>query len=410
MNKELSIAPQWIFLLGLPLHLFRLDCLQSFATRFGIFFGTDNATLYRTRATVVRICVEVDLQDEVVECFPLVVGQKQVWQKVIYEKRGFYCNKCLRHGHTNIVCRVGEKPKRMDVLRKEREEKVWKEVGQKDSLIKEEKIRGNCRRGGGYYGDGIIFEKEVVGVVCRNSFVVLSDNDNDLGIDAQKDYSLDPGAKSIYSGLLLTTFVYAKCSQIEHRELWGQFYGIATFNVAWVLLGDFNTTRPDKEMVRGRPCKSSSMAEFNDCINRYGLFDLRFEGSQLSWCNSHQGLARSLAKLDRVLINNGFVAKYGGAKAHLLNRNTSDHASILLQFVMDIERYDSAPFHFQNIWTSDVGFLDVVGNYWIESMVSKSALYRLISKLKRMKRRLIVWNKETFGHVDGIIRELEERV
>ncbi|KAK3172172.1 hypothetical protein Dsin_032509 [Dipteronia sinensis] len=180
------------------------------------------------------------------------------------------------------------------------------------------------------------------------------------------------------SGSLLTTFVYAKCSQIKRRELWEQLY---------------------------------AMAEFNECINRCGLLDLRFEGRQLYWCNGHQGLARSWAKLDRVLIDNEFVAKYGDAKACLLNRNTSNHAPILLQFVTDMERYGPTPFRFQNMWTSHVGwFLDVVGNSWNKTMVSESGLHQLVGKLKRMKQRLKVWNKETFGHVDGIIRELEERV
>lgn len=35
VKKELPIAPQWIFLLGLQLHLYRLDCLQMIASRFG---------------------------------------------------------------------------------------------------------------------------------------------------------------------------------------------------------------------------------------------------------------------------------------------------------------------------------------------------------------------------------------
>ena len=37
-------------------------------------------------------------------------------------------------------------------------------------------------------------EEEVEGVVCGNSFAVLSDGENDLGLDSQKDYSSDPGA------------------------------------------------------------------------------------------------------------------------------------------------------------------------------------------------------------------------
>ena len=74
------------------------------------------------------------------EGFPLVVGQNQVWQQVRYEKRGLYCNKCFRQEHTAVVCRVSEKSIRKEGLRKEREEKVWKEVGRKDSLEKGEEL------------------------------------------------------------------------------------------------------------------------------------------------------------------------------------------------------------------------------------------------------------------------------
>lgn len=44
--------------------MYRLDCLQILATWFGKFLGTDNATLYQTRSTGARICVEVDLLDK----------------------------------------------------------------------------------------------------------------------------------------------------------------------------------------------------------------------------------------------------------------------------------------------------------------------------------------------------------
>ncbi|KAK0588898.1 hypothetical protein LWI29_006805 [Acer saccharum] len=220
-------------------------------------------------------------------------------------------------------------------------------------------------------------DEEVEGVVCGNSFAVLSDGENDLGLDSQKYYSSDPDG-----GSLLTTFVYAKCSQLEQRVLWEQLHGSSTFNMPWVVLGDFNTIRSDTERLGGRPRNCSSMAEFNECISSWGLLDLRFKGRQLSWCNGHQGLARSWAKLDKVFINIEFAVKYGDAKALLLKRISSDHSPILLQVVAKIERYGLAPFHFQNMWTSHVGFLDVVSHSWTEPMVSESCLHRLVGKLK----------------------------
>lgn len=60
VHKEPTTAAQWIFLPGLPLMLYRLDCLQVLATRFGKFLGIDNATLYRTSVTGAQIFVEID--------------------------------------------------------------------------------------------------------------------------------------------------------------------------------------------------------------------------------------------------------------------------------------------------------------------------------------------------------------
>ncbi|KAF5466063.1 hypothetical protein F2P56_016021 [Juglans regia] len=134
------------------------------------------------------------------------------------------------------------------------------------------------------------------------------------------------------------------------------------------------------------------------------------EGKHLSWCNGHQGLARSWAKLDRVLANNMFVSKFGGVVAWFLNSRTSDHSLILFQLVMKFKRYGPASFRFQNMWTSHDDFLSTVMRPWDENIVAESGLHVLARKLIRLKVALCVWNKEVFGQVDGHIRALEERV
>lgn len=122
-QKESSLAPQWIFLPKLPMHLYRVDCLQILATRFGRYLGTEDATINRTRATGARICVEVDLLADPVQKFPIVVSPtKCIWQEAIYEKLGFYCLTCFRQGHTSVVCRVGDKRKEEG---KQKEKCVW---------------------------------------------------------------------------------------------------------------------------------------------------------------------------------------------------------------------------------------------------------------------------------------------
>ncbi|KAG2724730.1 hypothetical protein I3760_01G030900 [Carya illinoinensis] len=134
------------------------------------------------------------------------------------------------------------------------------------------------------------------------------------------------------------------------------------------------------------------------------------EGKQLSWCNGQHGLSHSWAKLDRVLANNSFVSKFGGATARFLNRRTLDHSPIVFQLSKEFKRYGPAPFRFQNMWTPHDDFLTTVSRSWDERIDAGSGFLVLAGKLKRLKVALRVWNKESFGRVKGHIHALEERV
>lgn len=57
------------------MHMYQMNCLQILATRFGRYLGTENATLHKTRASGARICVEIDLMDELVQLFFLLIGK-----------------------------------------------------------------------------------------------------------------------------------------------------------------------------------------------------------------------------------------------------------------------------------------------------------------------------------------------
>lgn len=54
-HRESLLAPEWIFLPGLPLHLYQPVCLRILIVRFGLYLGKDHATLYHARASGARI-------------------------------------------------------------------------------------------------------------------------------------------------------------------------------------------------------------------------------------------------------------------------------------------------------------------------------------------------------------------
>lgn len=96
VRKGSSLAPQWIFLLGLPLHMYHSDVLQILATQFGRHLGSDNAMLNCMRASGACICVEVDLQEEPVKGFSISISNDEIfWQEARYEKHGYYCRNCF---------------------------------------------------------------------------------------------------------------------------------------------------------------------------------------------------------------------------------------------------------------------------------------------------------------------------
>ncbi|KAK1587186.1 hypothetical protein Q3G72_010418 [Acer saccharum] len=208
---------------------------------------------------------------------------------------------------------------------------------------------------------------------------------------------------------ILVSFVYAKCSYAERRELWRHLEENQVSDFPWVVLGDFNVIRRDAERIGGSPRPLLSMMEFNDCLHHCGIVDLRNTGQRMSWCNGREGVSRSWAKLDRVLINNAFSSSYGSAHFKYLSRKYSDHCPMVVYTDTPFSSYGPSPFRFLNMWCSHDSFLSCVKDAWIRND-SASGLLKLAIRLKRTKVALRAWNKNVFGRVGENIQALEERM
>ncbi|XP_035541716.1 uncharacterized protein LOC118344703 [Juglans regia] len=76
---------------------------------------------------------------------------------------------------------------------------------------------------------------------------------------------------------LLVTFVYEKCNTVERRGLWDRLKTIC-MEGPWMVVGDFNIIREDRERVGGNPRPLTSMVDFNECLDSCGLLELAVEG------------------------------------------------------------------------------------------------------------------------------------
>lgn len=93
----------------------------------------------------------------------------------------------------------------------------------------------------------------------------------------------------------------------------------------WLCVGDLNDTLATSEKIGGN-IRSVSQLEFGrDVVRDCGLFDLGFEGSNVTWSNGRRGQENIQARLDRALANEEFMARFNPIKVSHLAKFGSDH-------------------------------------------------------------------------------------
>lgn len=151
----------------------------------------------------------------------------------------------------------------------------------------------------------------------------------------------------------------------------------------WVILGDFNATLQEDEVLGGAIGRSPAMEEFRDCVNKIEVMDLHFIGVRYTWSGSPQGIG-IVKKLDRALVNVAFQRKFHSAKARFLTSGTSDHSPIIVELNNEDVGRRKLAFQFQNFLTNRSNFLNLVQQGW-NGQVGGVKMYRLVQKFKRLK-------------------------
>ncbi|KAK3204732.1 hypothetical protein Dsin_018778 [Dipteronia sinensis] len=125
------------------------------------------------------------------------------------------------------------------------------------------------------------------------------------------------------------SFVYGSNVDSSRRALWHSMCSIK-HGTSWIVLVNFNVSRRVNESVGDFSRISLAMEEFNDCLLSYELDDLRFSGFLHTWCNMRSSGCIS-KKLDRVLVNKEWMAKYEHSEAIFLPSSISDHSPFLVK-------------------------------------------------------------------------------
>ncbi|RVX18648.1 hypothetical protein CK203_006606 [Vitis vinifera] len=188
------------------------------------------------------------------------------------------------------------------------------------------------------------------------------------------------------------TGVYGPFTKVEREGMWEELGAIrGLWGDPWCLGGD-NITLFQHERSSQRRI-SSAMRRFAQIVDDLELVDLPLQGGEFTWSGGLNNQA--WARLDRFLVSPSWLDQFSGVTQGRLSRPTSDHFPIVLEG--GGVRRGPTPFRFENMWLKVEGFNDIIRTWWQEIEVRGSASYRLAVKMKEIKKKLKVWNKEVLG-------------
>ncbi|RVW22653.1 Transposon TX1 uncharacterized 149 kDa protein [Vitis vinifera] len=211
-------------------------------------------------------------------------------------------------------------------------------------------------------------------------------------------FSLSCRFRTLENGVIWAfTGVYGPFTRLEREGLWEEVGAIrGIWEGPWCLGGDFNITLAQGERNRqGR--SSSAMRRFAEVVDDLGLVDLQLQGGAFTWTGGLNNMSK--ARLDRFLVSPCWLDQFSKVSQRRLPKPISDHFPVLLEG--GSWRRGPAPFRFENMWFKVEGFKDLIRNWWQGTGVRGSANFRLSEKLKEVKQKLKVWNREQFGNLES---------
>ncbi|XP_071922584.1 uncharacterized protein [Coffea arabica] len=206
-------------------------------------------------------------------------------------------------------------------------------------------------------------------------------------------------------GPLIFSFVHARCSMEERRELWASLLRDKPRASPWRIGGDFNVITAPHEKHGGRPFAMTEGVEFLSFMEEAGVFDAGFSSPSFTWCNNRRGRSRIWKRLDRLVMNEECLGVASAVSVVHLARHPSDHSPLKISFRSRLDN-KPRPFRFLNMWTARPDLMEVIREAWNRD-VQGSPLRIFCAKLMAVRRNIQRWNRQVFGNIFDAVKRAE---
>ncbi|KAJ8754033.1 hypothetical protein K2173_001931 [Erythroxylum novogranatense] len=154
----------------------------------------------------------------------------------------------------------------------------------------------------------------------------------------------------------------------------------------WCVIGDFNDIMFPFEKQGNQSHPRALMEGFQQTLSSCHLYDLGAEGSLFTWENRRNEFAMVRERLDRAVATTAWSSSFWMARVSTLQTESSDHLPIFLSLGVQLKKYVSKRFRFENAWTMEEECRQRIKRGWL-----KDSLISIQERLRNCSRDLQSW-------------------
>lgn len=181
---------------------------------------------------------------------------------------------------------------------------------------------------------------------------------------------------------------------------------------SWVCIGDFNAILNSSEKLSNTPPQQRLMDDFREALDLAKLIDLGCEGYPFTWNNRRPGQANTKQRLDRVVGNEAWRAKFHLSKVIHLSTYASDHLPIVLHVKCDRkwQRRGRCGFKFEKAWLLWDDCEAVIEEAWCRGGIMPNALETARQKIEACGADLLAWGSSKPHPANEEIKQIQKRI
>ncbi|XP_042964675.1 uncharacterized protein LOC122298899 [Carya illinoinensis] len=135
--------------------------------------------------------------------------------------------------------------------------------------------------------------------------------------------------------------------------------------------------------------------EFRQTLEHCDLSDLGFEGDRYTWANNRKGRLFTKERLDRVLGNSPWIAKFEDHSIHHQAAYSSYHRPLLITIHNKLNRQRKERiFRFEAKWSKREGCEGLIRRTWENLKETFDPIHITLQGLRNCQLGLKQWNKE----------------